>query len=262
MKHLVRKLALFYLFILILSFSGCTIGGLPDVTPPGEENNNVGGEGTGQYGSLTGTVYDPTYKDFKLESGNIEIDGRIIPIKNGTYQVDNLPNGTYTLRAKQTWYNTVELQVYVHGNTIKDIAMTPKISPTELDLFARLVSSEARGESYIGQVAVAATVLNRVLDSRYPNIITGVVYQVTVTNGIKYYQYEPVKNGTIALPATQSAKDASRQALAGWDPTMGATGFFAPNKVPQWSNGKRPWVWQQWDKDPIKLKIGNHNFFR
>lgn len=263
MKHLVRKTPLLLILVItLLAFSGCKVVGLPDVNPPGQEPGEPGGENVSKQGALVGTVYDRTYNNLKLESGQVEIDGRKFPIKNGTYKVDNLASGTYTLLIKQAWYNPIEIEVYINGNTVYDIAMTPRISPAELDLFARIVSSEARGESFLGQVAVAATVLNRVLDHRFPNSITGVVYEVTVANGIRYYQYEPVKNGTINQPATQSAKDASRRALAGWDPTMGATGFYAPDKVPQWSNGRRPWVWEQWDNDPIKLKIGNHNFFR
>ncbi|NLY54970.1 MAG: LysM peptidoglycan-binding domain-containing protein [Firmicutes bacterium] len=123
-----------------------------------------------------------------------------------------------------------------------------KLSPQEFDLLARLVTAEAGGEPYIGQVAVAATVLNRVKDPRYPNTVTGVIYQVT--NGI--YQYEPVKNGYINMPATASAKKAVEEALAGNDPSKGANGFYNP----QTAVGS--WVRSQ----PVTVVIGNHVFFK
>ena len=70
-------------------------------------------------------------------------------------------------------------------------------SAQEIDLLARLVHSEAAGEPYMGQVAVAATVLNRIKSPLYPNTLWGVVYQVT--NG--HYQYSPVLDGRINLTA-------------------------------------------------------------
>lgn len=129
-------------------------------------------------------------------------------------------------------------------------AGTPRIPYTEeeLDLLARLVSSEAKGESYLGQVAAAAVTINRVLDPRFPNTLAEVIYQVEGGR----YQYEPVMNGTIYEPATDSARQAALEALHGHDPTNGALGFYNPDKV-------RPgnWVWQ-W---PIVARIGNHVFF-
>jgi N-acetylmuramoyl-L-alanine amidase len=76
---------------------------------------------------------------------------------------------------------------------------------------------------------------------------------VTVSGGKRYYQYEPVLNGTIHKPASQTAKDAVADALAGWDPSGGATGFFAPAKV-----AKGSWVWT---RTPT-VTIGNHRFFK
>lgn len=123
-----------------------------------------------------------------------------------------------------------------------------KYSPQELDLLARLVHAEAAGEPYVGQVAVAATVLNRVQSSRYPNSIAGVIYQVI--NG--HYQYSPVLDGRINLPADQRAYQAVYDALGGWDPTKGALGFYNPHKT------SNQWVRQQ----QVTTVIGNHIFFR
>ncbi|MCR3923184.1 MAG: LysM peptidoglycan-binding domain-containing protein, partial [Firmicutes bacterium] len=98
------------------------------------------------------------------------------------------------------------------------------LSAGEFDLFARLVQSEAGGESYQGQVAVAAAVLNRVDSSRFPNTVTGVINQVV--DG--YYQYSPVLDGRIKQPASDSARRAVVEAVGGADPTNGATGFYNP----------------------------------
>ena len=121
-------------------------------------------------------------------------------------------------------------------------------SATDLDLFARLVHAEAGGEPYIGQVAVAATILNRVASPRFPNTLRGVILQLE--NG--YYQYSPVLDGRINIPANDSAWRAVHDALNGQDPSLGATGFYNPRKT------SNQWVRQQ----PVTTVIGNHVFLR
>jgi N-acetylmuramoyl-L-alanine amidase len=122
------------------------------------------------------------------------------------------------------------------------------LSSADMDLFARLVYSESNGEPYVGQVAVAASVLNRVKDPRFPGNVRSVILQVV--NG--YYQYSPVLDGRINLPANQAAYNAVRDALNGWDPSLGATGFYNPRKT------TNQWVRNQ----PVTTVIGNHVFFR
>ena len=122
------------------------------------------------------------------------------------------------------------------------------LSAADRDLFARLVHSEAAGEPYEGQVAVAASVLNRVKDSRYPGTVRAVILQVV--NG--YYQYSPVLDGRINIPANETAFRAVDDALSGRDPSLGATGFYNPRKT------SNVWVRQQ----PVTTVIGNHVFFR
>jgi spore germination cell wall hydrolase CwlJ-like protein len=120
-------------------------------------------------------------------------------------------------------------------------------SQTDLNLLARLVSAEAGGEPFEGQVAVAATILNRLRDPRYPKTIAGIIYQVD--NG--RYQYSPVLDGRINLPASSSAYRAVQSALTGWDPSKGANGFYNPDKtVNQWVRSH-----------PVTTVIGNHVFF-
>lgn len=121
-------------------------------------------------------------------------------------------------------------------------------SPDELDLFARLVHSEAAGEPFQGQVAVAASILNRLSSPLYPDTMKEVVYQVS--NG--YYQYSPVLDGRINSPAGDSARKAVQEAIAGSDPSGGATGFYNPSKT-----------WNQWVRSqPVTVTIGNHVFFK
>lgn len=118
----------------------------------------------------------------------------------------------------------------------------------EIDLFARLVHSEAAGEPYRGMVAVAASVLNRMKSFQYPNTLSGVINQVV--GG--YYQYSPVLDGRINLPACQQSYQAVYEALEGTDPSGGALGFYNPRKT------SNQWVRQQ----PVTTTIGNHVFFR
>ncbi|MBS3948056.1 MAG: cell wall hydrolase [Dethiobacter sp.] len=121
-------------------------------------------------------------------------------------------------------------------------------SPAELDLFARLVHSEAAGEPFEGQVAVAASVLNRIRSPLYPNTLSAVIFQVV--GG--FYQYSPVLDGRINLPANESARRAVQEALTGRDPSLGALGFYNPRKTNnQWVRAQQPTV-----------TIGQHIFFR
>lgn len=121
------------------------------------------------------------------------------------------------------------------------------LSSSDIDLLARLVSAESDGESYLGQVAVAATILNRLGDPRYPKTLPGVVYQID--NG--RYQYSPVLDGRINNQASAGAYKAVNAALSGWDPSGGANGFYNPAKT------ESPWVKSQ----PVTTVIGNHVFF-
>jgi spore germination cell wall hydrolase CwlJ-like protein len=121
-----------------------------------------------------------------------------------------------------------------------------KISYNDYLVLARLISAEARGEPYSGQVAVGATVLNRVRNKQFPNTIPGVVFQVV--DG--YYQYSPVLDGQINLPPSPSAKKAAWAALAGSDPTQGALHFFNPSKT------KDRWVHSR----QVVKRIGGHLF--
>lgn len=184
-----------------------------------------------------------------------------ITTNTGTFTVEDLAPGKYVVRISAEHYQTYESLVTVTSEpSLLTVTLQVKYSPAELDLFARLVYAEAAGEPFLGKVAVAATVLNRMADPNYPDTISEVINQVVVVNGIKYYQYSPVLDGRIYEldPRTQpeayaTAMNAIYQALAGRDPSLGATGFYNPAKVSPTS-----WVRQQ----PVTTIIGNHVFFR
>ena len=111
-----------------------------------------------------------------------------------------------------------------------------------LDLLARVIYGEARGEPYEGQVAVGAVILNRVADSRFPNTIPGVIYQPGA--------FDVVADGQINLTPNDTAYRAARDALNGWDPTYGCIYYY--NRATATSK----WIWSR----PIVVRIGKHNF--
>lgn len=109
-------------------------------------------------------------------------------------------------------------------------------------LLAQLVCGEARGEPYEGKVAVAAVILNRTVDKRFPDSVAGVVYQK--------HAFESVSNGEIYRGTTEECKKAAKAALGGWDPSNGSVFFFAPAKT----SNKFIWSRQQ------VRTIGRHIF--
>lgn len=115
-------------------------------------------------------------------------------------------------------------------------------SSSNLNLLSRLVYSEARGEPYSGQVAVAAVVLNRVSSPSFPNTIAGVIYQSGA--------FDAVSDGQINLTPDSTAKKAAQDAINGWDPSYGAIYYFNPNTATS------SWIWSR----PLTIIIGNHRF--
>ena len=113
---------------------------------------------------------------------------------------------------------------------------------SETYLLGRLVHGEARGEPYVGKVAVAAVVLNRVKSPSFPNTIRGVVYQSGA--------FDAVSDGQIYLTPDEDSLRAARDALNGWDPTGGCLYYYNPSTA---TNG---WIWTR----TVQLSIGKHNF--
>jgi N-acetylmuramoyl-L-alanine amidase len=93
-------------------------------------------------------------------------------------------------------------------------------SSSDSYLLARIIYAEARGETYSGQVAIGAVVLNRVKDSRFPNTISGVIYQP--------YAFTAVADGQINYTPNSTAISAAKDAMNGWDPTYGSIYYYNP----------------------------------
>ena len=109
-------------------------------------------------------------------------------------------------------------------------------------LLAKVIYAEARGESYTGQVAIGAVVLNRVRDSRFPNTVSGVIYQP--------WAFTAVNDGQINLEPNQKAYQAADDALNGWDPTYGCVYYYNP------ATATSKWIWST----KKVTQIGKHVF--
>ncbi len=115
-------------------------------------------------------------------------------------------------------------------------------SSSDVYLLARIIGAEARGESYTGQVAVGAVVLNRVRHSSFPDTIAGVVYQSGAFSAVRDSNWNVAPNDT--------AKKAARDAINGWDPTGGAIYYYNPAKT------SNRWIRTR----PVITTIGRHVF--
>jgi N-acetylmuramoyl-L-alanine amidase len=117
-----------------------------------------------------------------------------------------------------------------------------RASASDIELMAKMVYAESRGEPFEGQVAVASVILNRVKDSRFPNTVSGVIYQPGA--------FTPVQNGQLYQTPNATACKAVDNALKGWDASGGAIYFFNPNTATS------SWIWSR----QIVKKIGKHYF--
>ena len=134
-------------------------------------------------------------------------------------------------------------------NTLKAMGITTSLSSSSstnnssnVNLLARAIYGEARGEPYTGQVAVGAVIMNRVRSSKFPNTIAGVIYQSGA--------FDAVSDGQINLQPDATAKKAAQDALNGWDPSYGAIYYFNP------STATNKWIWSR----PMTVTIGKHRF--
>lgn len=115
---------------------------------------------------------------------------------------------------------------------------------SDIQLLARAINGEARGEGYEGQVAVGAVILNRVKHPDFPNTIAGVIYEPGA--------FTAVSDGQINNPIDENSTvyKAARDAMNGWDPTNGCVYYFNPNTA------TNKWIWSK----TIVKTIGKHNF--
>lgn len=117
-------------------------------------------------------------------------------------------------------------------------------SPNDIRLMANAVYGEARGEPYIGQVAIAAVILNRVRNSNFPDTPAGVIFEPRA--------FTAVADGQIWLTPNDQARKAVMDALKGWDPSEGALYYFNPQTATS------AWIWSR----PQIKRIGKHIFCR
>lgn len=251
----------------------CTLGiALMLATPAYASTYTVeSGDSLFKIGKLFNTSYTQIAKDNNL-SGNMIYPNQVLKISTDTYTVKKgdslfLISKKFNIslaslrKANNRWTDTIypgeifNIPSASKANNVTSTASGTKssVTPTatetnsktaysqaDIDLLARLINSEAEGEPYNAKVAVGAVVLNRISDSRFPNTINSVIYQID--SG--HYQFTPVLNGAINKPASQDSIKAAYAALKGEDPTKGAVYYFddsATNK----------WLWSR----PIALRI-------
>ena len=122
------------------------------------------------------------------------------------------------------------------------IGSIPASTTRNIDLLARIISAEARGEPYIGQVAVGAVILNRIEHPSFPDTLSGVIFQKGA--------FTAVTDGQFDQPIADSAYSAARDALNGWDPTNGCIYYYNPAKT------SNKFIYSR----PIITTIGSHRF--
>lgn len=115
-------------------------------------------------------------------------------------------------------------------------------SSNDVAILAKMISGEARGEPYIGQVAVGAVIMNRVKNSKFPDSVYSVCFQPGA--------FDAVRDGQYYSAPTSSALKAARAAISGWDPTYGALYYWNP------ATATSKWIWSR----RVMLNIGRHAF--
>ena len=129
-------------------------------------------------------------------------------------------------------------------NNVDIVQAATNNNTSDVQLIARAINGESRGEPYEGQVAVGAVILNRVKSSKFPNTIAGVIYQSGAFTAVSDNQINvPISSNSTVVKAAQDA-------LNGWDPTGGAIYYFNPNTA------TNKWIWSR----PQIKTIGNHIF--
>ena len=159
--------------------------------------------------------------------------------------------GTQTLNAVKSFQrkNGLTVDGIAGNNTLNAMGISNTGNSTKstsnssnVNLLSHLIYGEARGESYVGQVAVGAVIMNRVKSSLFPNTISGVIYQKGA--------FDAVSDGQINMSPDSTAIKAAQDAINGWDPSYGAIYYFNPNTA------TNKWIWSR----PVTVTIGKHRF--
>ncbi|MGM9586231.1 MAG: spore cortex-lytic enzyme [Candidatus Limivicinus sp.] len=147
--------------------------------------------------------------------------------------------------------NGLSVDGQVGNQTLAALGITPSssgnagnqtASDSDLYLLARVISAEARGEPYNGQVAVGAVILNRIKHPSFPNTLSGVIYQTDA--------FTCMVDGQFDQPISETSYRAARDALNGVDPSGGAIYYFNPDTATS------AWIWSR----PLIVQIGKHRF--
>ncbi len=199
--------------------------------------------------ALAQTAYADLYKRGSSGARVTEIQTRL---KNWGYY-DGAVDGVYGSRTEAAvrWFqrkNGLTADGQAGPQTLAALGLpsgqnsSGQDSSGDVYLLARLISAEARGEPYVGQVAVGAVVLNRVKHPSFPSTVSGVIYQTDA--------FTCVSDGQFNQPIADSAYRAAQDALNGWDPSGGAIYYFNPYTATS------AWIWSR----PLIVTIGRHRF--
>ncbi|EIT86569.1 Spore cortex-lytic enzyme, lytic transglycosylase SleB [Fictibacillus macauensis ZFHKF-1] len=204
-------------------------------------------------GAITGVFSWKTYwalRNFQQKNG-MKVDGlagkttkaRLIRQTNynKAHVMKQLRQGrTYTNNTKQNQATPAKKQASAGKKPVPSKNIPDGFSQNDLNLMANAVYGEARGEPYIGQVGVAAVIINRVKSAEFPNTVSGVIFEPGA--------FTAVSDGQIYLTPNNTAKKAVMDALNGWDPTGEALYYFNPDTATS------SWIWTR----PQIKKIGKH----
>lgn len=179
-------------------------------------------------GSSGGDVWDLQFRLKVMGFYNAPMDGQF---------------GPYTASAVSKFQQAYGLQADGYaGNETWRALKKYSLNQSELDILAKVIYSEARGEPYEGQVAVGAVVMNRIQSGKFPDNINGVVFESGAFTAVSDGQYWLTPNSTAYMAAEDAVK--------GWDPTYNSLYYFNPDTATS------KWIWSR----PQTVKIGHHIF--
>ena len=189
--------------------------------------------------SVSISVYEPSTEVAVIKAGSNSSDVKLVQkkLKNWGYYSGSIDGiyGSKTRSAVRLFQrrNGLAVDGIVGNKTLAALGISQSMlsgggssgstagySSSDVNLLAKLIYAEARGEPYQGQVAVGAVVLNRVKSSSFPNTISAVIYQP--------YAFTCVNDGQINLSPNQTAIKAAKDAMNGWDPSYGSLYYYNP----------------------------------
>ncbi|GEC89035.1 spore cortex-lytic enzyme [Brevibacillus brevis] len=181
-----------------------------------------------QPGSVNGDVWDLQYRLQMLGYYNGKMDGIY---------------GANTAKAVRQFQKAYGLRIDgITGPNTWRVLKKVSVNKAEMQMLAQLVYSEARGEPYEGQVAVAAVALNRIQSKKFPNTLAGVIFEPLA--------FTAVDDGQFWMTPNKTAYQAAWDAVRGWDPTNNSLYYFNP------VTATSKWIWSR----PQVKKIGKHIF--